>query len=554
MRNISHAALITASCALLPSVFLPLAQAQFGRGGGAWNTDGADAQRSSWARTDDRINSASMPGFAFLWKVKLANDAKQQYALSPAVMVDRYIGYRGFRSYAFVGGASNNVMALDSDIGRMEWTKNFGATSGQSTAACPGGMMAGVTRPATLAIPATAAAGGGRGGRGGAASGVSEPEAGAITIGQGRGGGGRGAAGGSGRGGGRGGITVAAGASGAQGRGGAAAFGRGGARPPDAVYAVTSDGMLHTLYISNGGDAKPPVRFLPAGANASGLILIDNVIYATTSGNCGGVPNGVWAIDTTEASPAAAHWSTNGGGVAGSMGAAFGPSDSVYVATADGEYSPAAFSNSVVSLETKTLKMKDWFTPGKSEFTSSPVVFEMKEGDKTHELLAAANKDGKIYLLSGESLGGADHKTPLASVSVGSAAHSLASWEDPSGTRWILAGTDGNVTAVKVTMQGGKPALQSGWTSRALTSPAGPVVINGIVFAASTGSGSVLYGFDGVTGKEIFNSGSTISGPLTRSGSIAGSAGQLYLSTSDSTIYAFGIPLVSPDLAAKTKN
>ncbi|HVY93765.1 MAG TPA: hypothetical protein VHA14_13480, partial [Bryobacteraceae bacterium] len=118
MRNISRAALVTATCALLPSVFIPLAQAQFGRGGGTWNTAGADAQRSSWARTDNRINATSMPGFAFLWKVKLTNDPKQQYALSPAVMVDSYIGYRGFRSYAFVGGASNNVIALDTDLGR----------------------------------------------------------------------------------------------------------------------------------------------------------------------------------------------------------------------------------------------------------------------------------------------------------------------------------------------------------------------------------------------------------------------------------------------------
>jgi hypothetical protein len=537
MRNISRAALVTASCALLPSVFLPLAQAQFGRGGGVWNTAGADAQRSSWSRTDNRIDSASMPGFSFLWKVKLTNDAKQEYALSPAVLVDRYIGYRGFRSYAFVGGAANNVIALDSDVGRVEWTKNFGAASPQSGPACPGGMTAGVTREANLAIPAAPAAGGGRGGaRAGAASGVSEPEAGAITI-------------------------KRPPPAGAAGRAPAAAPGRGPGgpgraayRPPDAVYAVTADGMLHTLYISNGQDAKPPVRFLPEGANASGLILIDNVIYATTNGNCGSAANGVWAIDTSEASPAAVHWSSNGGGAAGGMGAAFGPSNSVYIATADGDYSPAAFSDSVISLETKSLKMKDWFTPGKSEFTSTPLVFEMKEGDKTHELIAAANQDGKLYLLSGESLGGADHKTPLASLSLGSGAHSLASWEDHSGARWILAGTEGNITAVKVSMRNGKPSLQPSWTSRTLASPVGPVVINGIVFAASTGSGSVLYGFDGVTGKEMFNSGSTITEPLARSGAISGSAGQLYVSTADSTLYVFGVPLVPPDLAAKTTN
>ena len=67
-----------------------------------------------------------MPHFQFLWKVKLNNDSKQQYSLSSAVLVDSYIGYRGFRSYAFLGGASNNaLLALDSDIGRSGMDAEF---------------------------------------------------------------------------------------------------------------------------------------------------------------------------------------------------------------------------------------------------------------------------------------------------------------------------------------------------------------------------------------------------------------------------------------------
>jgi hypothetical protein len=120
--------------------------------------------------------------------------------------------------------------------------------------------------------------------------------------------------------------------------------------------------MLRTLYISNGGNAKPPVRFLPANANATGLILVDNAMYASTSGNCAGVPNGVWAIDTSAATPEPMHWATNGGGVAGTFGVALGiDGATAYAATSDGEYSPAAFSDSVVALDTKTLtKTKIW--------------------------------------------------------------------------------------------------------------------------------------------------------------------------------------------------
>jgi hypothetical protein len=573
MRHISRAGAFIAGSVLFVS--LSLAQ---GRGGAAgWNTAGADAQRTSWARTDERISTASMPGFQFLWKVKVDNAAKQSYSLSSAVMVDRYIGYRGFRSYAFLGGASNDAVALDTDLGRVEWTQSLGAAPQSGTASCPGATTAGVTRATPLA-PAAAPGGAGRGGggvgRAGATSGVGEPEQGAVTIGQGRGGGaGGGRGGGRGASGGRGGGRGVVGASGGRGGGGG-----GGGRTAEAVYAVSADGMLRTLYISNGADAKPPLRFLPADANATGLILVDNVMYASTSGNCAGVPNGVWAIETTEAGSLPMHWATNGGGVAGTVGPALGTDGTIYAATTDGDYSPAAFSDSVVALEkvtpeTRDLKLKDWFTPGKSDFTSSPVVFEYKGRD----LIAVANKDGHIYLLDSAALGGADHKTPLASVAYansGSDAGALASWEDASGTRWILVGatgalnpathfpvangavTGGAVAAFKVIDQTGKPALQPGWVSRDIASPLPPIVVNGIVFAVASGAGSkpaVLYALDGLSGKELFNSGAAIATPVMRTGGLAASAGQLYIGTADSTVYAFGIPLVSPALAKKVQ-
>ena len=344
--------------------------------------------------------------------------------------------------------------------------------------------------------------------------------------------------------------------------GGPGGGGRG--RAPESVYVVSTDGMLRTLYISNGDNAKPPVRFLPANANASGLLLVDNVMYATTSGDCGGAPNGVWAIETTADTAAPMHWSTNGGGVAGNYGPALGTDGTIYAATMDGDYSPVAFSDSVVALdkitpETKSLKLKDWFTPGKSAFTSSPVVFSVKDGDKEKDLIAVANKDGHLYLLDSANLGGSDHKTPLASVSFaasGADAGALASWEDAAGVRWVLVGAPNNVMAYKVVDQGGKYTLQTGWTSPNIASPLPPIVVNGIVFAVASGAGSkpaVLYALDGATGKELFNSGSTMTGPVMRTGGLAASAGQLYIAGADSTVYAFGIPLVAPDLAKKVQ-
>src|SRR6185312_15033699 len=178
-----------------------------------WTTEGNDAQRTSSVATDPKISVTSMqtPGFKFLWKVKANNEARQGESLSQALILDRYIGYRGFRSYAFMGGTGNNAVTFDTDMARVEWLRHFDAPAGPAgTAACPGGMTAGVSRPTALAEAAAGAGfGGGRGRGSGAQSAVGQPGDGAVQVAAAlaNAGGGRargGARGGSGRGGGRG--------------------------------------------------------------------------------------------------------------------------------------------------------------------------------------------------------------------------------------------------------------------------------------------------------------------------------------------------------------
>ena len=171
-------------------VWMGVARAQGWRGGGDWTTSGNDAQRSSWVRTDGKISKESVqkPGFQFLWKLELDNDPKQLNSLTAPVLLDFYIGHRGFRSLAFVGGSSDNVFAIDTDLGRIEWQKHFPSGSPQQggSLACPGGMTANVTRPTSAALPAPFAGRGGGGfGRGGPArSAVGEPGQGAVTLAQ----------------------------------------------------------------------------------------------------------------------------------------------------------------------------------------------------------------------------------------------------------------------------------------------------------------------------------------------------------------------------------
>ncbi|HKQ74077.1 MAG TPA: hypothetical protein VJ810_10290 [Blastocatellia bacterium] len=538
------------------------------RGGADWMTSNGDAQRSSWIRGDAKISTETMrqkpgqkEGFQFLWKLKLNNKARQLNSLTPPSTLERLIGYRGFRMLGFVGGSSDNVFTIDTDLGRMEWEKRLTSNSPAQTGslACPGGMTTSVTRP-TVATPLPPTSGGGGGGRSNPArSAVGEPGQGAVTLAFVR-------------------PNPPASAAPppsatpprpvrpnpANPPGGQ--FGAG----PFLVYALSGDGMFHSMHLANGADYEAPVKFLPPNANANGLIVIDNVAYVVTEGDCGGAANGVWALDL--ASKQVTTWKANVSGIAGP---AFGGDGTVYVATGKSGESP----NSLVALDPKTLSVKGWYSAGAQEFSSSPVVFEYK--GKT--LIAATTKDGRAHLLDAANLGGADHqtalyKTPALSKGADFAPGALASWQDSSGVRWILAPTVGSlaadagftetngavtkgaVVAWKIVEQNGAPTLQTGWASRDMISPLTPTIINGVVFATSSGefrsgdskapaelraqrsSRAVLYALDGTTGKELWNSGTTITS-FTRGASLSGGVGQIYLTTHDGLIYAFGFPM-----------
>jgi outer membrane protein assembly factor BamB len=319
--------------------------------------------------------------------------------------------------------------------------------------------------------------------------------------------------------------------------------------------------MLHQLSVQTGKDiVMEPLRFVSPNANVPGLILVDGVLYASTTNDCGGAPNAVWAVDLSSAKKTITSWKTNGPNIVGSASPAIGSDGTVYVVTGDAPGSGSAYANSVVALEPKTLGLRDYFSPPKADFSTSPLVFEYKGKD----LIVASTKDGHLYMLNSTSPGGTDHHTPLSTASVAakedSAPGSLASWQDSAGTRWLLAPTGSTISAFKVVEQNGIPTLEPAWTSREMMSPLTPIVINDVVFALASGenraSGSqltpaqrvqrskpaVLYALDGMTGRELWNSGSVITS-FAHSGGLSGGFGQVYVETYDSTFYTFGFPI-----------
>jgi len=478
-----------------------------GRGGGAWTTVGGDAQRTSFVRADPKISLAAMqsPGFQFLWKRKLDNDRLTQPLLLPNI-----IAYKGFKALAFVGSASGQVYSIDYDLNRMFWQQKL-ATSAPKAAACSSGLP--VLTKSTPLTPPVGRGGGGGGGRGRGATGP--------QIANGRGG-------------------------------------------NDNVFAISTGGMVHVMNPQIGTDQVPPVKLLPPNANVAGSILVDTTLYAATTGNCSGVANGVWSVDLASEAKAVQSYDTKGATIAGTVPPAFGTDGTLYIATGAGK---SEVANAVVSLDQKTLTQKDWFATT-TPFTSNPVVFQYKNKD----LIVAANKDGRLYVLDSASLGGTDHKTPLHKSSQVSAAledpSGLASWLDSAGTRWIVASvggplqaetkvamangtvTAGTLVAFTVVDQNDAPTLQPQWTSRDLASPVTPVVVNGVVFALASGeakgrgraSNAVLYALDAATGKELWTSGTTITSPVRGVGPSAGDS-QVYVATSDGTLYVFGMPM-----------
>ena len=491
-----------------------------------WPSSSGNPQRDGWARGEEGLSreSAANGGIKLLYSYKL--DTKSQRLGTP-IMLTNIIGWKGFKALMFIGGNAD-VYATDYAMGRPYFKTHLDYTGDKpqiaaSTALCPGGITASVVMSGN-------SGGAGRGGGGGQAS---------------------------------------------------------------AVWAVGADGNLQTLRQQDGDNkATAPVKFLPANARVSDLNVGNNVVYAATQAECGGNPNALYAIDLSTPAKTVVSFPTNGSGFAGSAGVAMGNGgNTIYGLIPDGQGSVAGkYSNTVVALGAKDLSVKDYFTPsgaapalkkGAEVPGATPAVFAWNGRD----VIVSGGTDGRIYLLDAASLGGADHHTPLAQSDVFAAAdgttgiwNAFATWDDSPtppagrgaapvapvpGTRWIFASISGasrlkfatsngaaptgSIVAFKVVDSGGKPALAAQWSSRDLVSPAAPVVANGLVFALSTGQGqapknAVVYALDSSTGKEIWSSGTTATSYAT--GGLAVNASMVLFATHDSSVHAYGIPII----------
>jgi len=510
-----------------------------------WPSTGGNPQRDGWSRGEKRLSKETAGKIQFLYSFPLNNGAKGVNDLTAPTVLTNIITYKGFKHLVFLGGTSNAIYAVDADLGKLFFdTPLENHHASVKGVGCTGEMTSNVAFAGNSLAPGRfGLAAVNRIGR--VARNKNKQPATHFTM-----------------------------------------------SPP--VYAVTGDGYLHSvLQLSGNAKTVEPKKFLPPDAHATGLNVEAGRVYAGTTGACNSSVNGIYAIDPDKGTTAS--FITGGSGPAGDGGTSIGTDGVVYAQITSGHNDEAGdLAGAVVALDPETLKLEDYLTmpDGAAEKKSAyepgttPLIFGTKEGNK--DWVVSGGQDGRIYILDADSLGGADHHTPAyrseVVVDPGAAGsgngiwHSFATSTDADGTRWLYAavrGTPaidfpikngsarmGSILAFKITFRDGKPSLEPAWSSREMLSPAAPAFANGLVFGLSTGQPSRtakesgkpysraeleklakparLYVLDGATGKELYvgDKATTFA-----TGALAVANSQIYFTTHDNALNAYGIPL-----------
>ena len=123
------------------------------------------------------------------------------------------------------------------------------------------------------------------------------------------------------------------------------------------MYALARDGMLHVVGLASAKETYKPAPFVPAGARATDLLAVNDMLYTSTTGKCGGSADAVYAMDlASEAKPVVSYKTTGS-----PVGAVALTTDGTVV---------AVVTNGVVTLDPKTLAVKQSFTDSATTFAT----------------------------------------------------------------------------------------------------------------------------------------------------------------------------------------
>ncbi len=377
------------------------------------------------------------------------------------------------------------------------------------------------------------------------------------------------------------------------------------------IYTIAADGRLYGLDLSTGNIKFGPIQFVAPFSKNWSLQFIDGVIYTSLSQGCGGAESGIYSMHIQDPPRPIIRQllisKKGGAGVWGRGGPVVGKNNRIYALAGDGEFNPSTgeFGSSVVASPLRNLEVVDYYTPtnwqeiNKYDLdmgSSSPVWFPYKN----YKLLAGGGKEGFVYLMDADSLGGKDHQTPLfITPRLGNDERSfegkgiwggLSAWRDEQGQTWVYVPvwgpvsvnapkfpkTNGSISrgsimafTVNLDRASKKPVLEPAWITGGFNLPEPVAIANGVVFVLSTGentrqtqqggvidysnlklltdaermantNNAVLYALDAKTGKVSYDSGNALSGWVHFSG-LALADGQVYAVDHDSRVYCFGL-------------
>jgi outer membrane protein assembly factor BamB len=489
---------------------------------GDWLTFGGDAQRSGWARDENILNASNVGKLKLLWSLELKNEQRDLASLTSPIVVSRATTPRGFKELVIVAGSSDNIHVIDSDTGKIFWSRQFthaGKPKNRGSWLCPNNLNA---------TP------------------VVDKRSRRVYL-----------------------VTT-------DGYLRTLNFINGEDDIPPFPFVPEFsknwslnmvDGVLYTaisqgcngaksgVYSVDMNDPNRPVRFFQAtstgGAGIWGRAGVaagfDGRIFAET---------GDGPYDEKE------KWADTFLGLSGKevkLVDYYTPTNRAWITRKDldmGCMSPVVFrykgrelvagggkEGALYLLDAKKLGGEDHRTPlyRSDLYTNDEVNFYAR------------------------GFWGA-----------------MASWEDDQATRWLYAPAwgppsekapkfpstygetpNGSIMAFKIVEKEGKPVPEPAWMSRGLSYAEPPVIAGGVVFALSSGGNeeqvdsggrllptdfriqnptgnAVLYAFDAKTGKDLFNSGKAITGWTHFSG-IAVAEGRVYVTTWDNKVYAFGL-------------
>ena len=486
-----------------------------------WLTDGGDPQRTAWQRHETILTKDNVKNMKLLWKITLDNQPRQMHNLFPPLIAGGVSTASGDKEIAVVTGVSDNIYAIDVAKGMLLWKKTFDSTYRDVTGGRGGGVLCPGGLTATPVLEKTA-------------------------------------------------------------------------RGKYVAYAVSWDGRLRKLDVATGEEIEPPALFLPANGKPYALNLVNGVVYTATAQGCGGNPN-----NFNPEEGLLGNWAPGSGGMWPRTGPSVGRDGTVYAGSGDGDYLPEQqiYGQAMIGVkqntQTKALELRDWYAPSNAywmrkrdlDFNASSPIFEFQG----KEYLVSSSKECRLWMLDTSSLGGEDHRTPayrtplLCNEEVNFTMGvwgALATWEESSGTRWVLTPfwgpkhrqfkaevehgqvVYGAVAAFRVQDRQGKPVLTHAWISRDMYMADPPVVANGIVFAYGSGESTtqrwpepghvggaagriqesthaVLYALDARTGDELWSSGDQIASWNHFSG-LSVANGRVYIGTYDGLLYCFG--------------